>query len=74
MHVIGHEAVRKYCRARVGCGSHELRMDNGDTVCGNEQSASFVSAKRKEVSMKTQVVERLQMLWSPSEHAPPIAI
>jgi hypothetical protein len=68
VHVIGHEAVRKNLYSCERRGPQKLRMHDGDAIRGDEQSMSFVRAESKEVSMKTQVVERLEMLWPASEH------
>jgi hypothetical protein len=74
MEMIGHEAVRNDFEVIFGCRSQNLREHDLHGFVRHEQRTPVNCAERKEISVETEVVERLQMDGVFGVHAPDGAI
>ena len=69
MNVVRHVTVRENCEAQIGCGSLNLRTHDRYGLRLDEDLISLVRAEGKEILMKTDVVEGLQVFGSVRDHA-----
>jgi hypothetical protein len=69
MNVVRHVAVRTNGEAQIGCGTLDLRTHDRHVLGIYEDLMSLEGAESKEILMKTEVIESLQVFGSVREHA-----
>ncbi len=73
MQMIGHEAVRIYCKPFVAGRAPNLHQHNLNAARFFEDGAALFGAERQKISIKSDVVERLEVPWEAWGHATEVA-
>src|SRR4051794_9054294 len=61
MGMVGHEAVRNYCKLLVSGSAHDLREGEFDGRCIEEPLRFGMTAERQEIPIQTRVAKRPQV-------------
>jgi hypothetical protein len=68
MHMVWHEAVRKNCKSFVNRCAQELPMHGVGTFAVHEDASTFERAKREEISMRAEIIERPETFRLAGDH------